>query len=65
MLNWIDVIGGVTPPEGRSLICYCPDWNETGYQVAIWNGDVFYYYEQTSDNFNAHVEKWALFFEAD
>ena len=65
MMNWIDVIGGVTPPEDRPLLCYCPEWNGTGYQVAMWNGDVFYYDEQSSDNFNAHVEKWTLFFEAD
>ena len=64
MLEWIDV-GDVTPPRNRTLLCYCPEWNETGYQVAKWNGKEVYYAEQASDMFSETVEKWAIFFEAD
>jgi hypothetical protein len=65
MMKWIDVNSGELPPVEQPILCYCPEWSETGYQCCKWNGDVFYYDEQSSDNFNAHVEKWTLFFEAD
>lgn len=65
MLNWIDVNSGVTPPKGRPVLCYCPEWIETEYQVATWNGDEFYYTEQSNGSFSEHVEKWALFYGAD
>ena len=37
MMNWIDVNSSVKPPENRVLLCYCPEWSETGYQVARWS----------------------------
>jgi len=64
MMNWIDV-EDVTPPKDRPLLCYCPEWSETGYQVAEWNGKEFYYAEQMNDMFSETVEKWLVFYEAD
>lgn len=64
-INWIDV-GDIEPPQNkRPLICYCPNWCDIGYQIAYWNGDEFHYEDQPNDNFNMHVEAWAIFLEAD
>ncbi len=55
MLDWIDVNSSVKPPENRVLLCYCPEWSETG----------FYYYEEPNEQFGDLVEKWAVFETAD
>lgn len=66
MLNWIDKDSGIIPPTNRPLLCYCPEWSETGYQVAYFNkADGFYYHEQPNDIFPELIEKWAIFLEAD
>lgn len=56
---------GCKPPINRVLLCCCPEWNESGYQVAKWNGDEFTYDEQPNSMFNGMVVEWALFMEAD
>jgi hypothetical protein len=65
MLNWIDVTGKTKPQKDRVLICYCPEWCDSHYQVAHWNGNEFVYDEQPNDMFSGMVEKWAIFYEAD
>ena len=37
MLDWIDVNSGELPPVEQPILCYCPEWSETGYQVARWS----------------------------
>ena len=65
MTEWIDVDSGIVPPENRPLLCYCPEWSETGYQVARYRKNIgFYYYEEPNDVFSDLVEKWAIFIEA-
>ena len=62
MLDWIDVNSSVKPPENRVLLCYAPEWSETGYQVARWSEETgFYYYEEPNEQFRDLVEKWAVF----
>ena len=62
MLDWIDVNSSVKPPENRVLLCYCPEWSETGYQVARWSEETgFYYYEEPNEQFGDLIEKWAVF----
>ncbi len=34
------------------VLCQCPDWNEEGFQVAIWNGLEFEYSTQSNSMFN-------------
>lgn len=66
MMNWIAYeCGGVIPPKNRPLICYCPEWCDEGYKIAIWNGDEFLYQNQPNNGFNQCIEKWAIFLEAD
>ena len=65
MMKWIDVNSSVKPPENRVLLCYCPEWSETGYQVARWSEAGFYYYEEPNEQFGDLVEKWAVFETAD
>ena len=65
-MHWVDVDNeNVKPPVNRVLICFCPEWSETKYQVAFFNGTTFYYPEQPNDMFNDLVEQWAIFYEAD
>ena len=64
-MNWIDVGYGHKPPRDRVLVCYCPDWCDAGYQVAVWDGKKFKYEDQPNDNFGQHVKKWSIFMEAD
>ena len=42
--------------NGQMALCFCPDWCETRYQVAFWNGEKFDYPDATNDNFDANVE---------
>ena len=70
MMKWIDVNSGELPPVGQPILCYCPEWSETGYQVARWSEETGfyyyeYYYEEPSEQFCDLVEKWAVFETAD
>ena len=65
MINYIEVSSKIPIPMNRNLICYCPDWCDSGYQIAHHNGLEFVYDEQHNDLFSDHVEKWAIFLEAD
>jgi hypothetical protein len=65
-MSWIKISSGIVPPSERVLLCYCPEWNETGYQVAMWDKNKgFYYHEQPNDMFHDLVEEWSIFMEAD
>lgn len=63
-MNWMSV-NGVKPPKNRVLLCYCPEWCESGYQVAEWNGKRFVYEEEPNEIFDQHVKEWSIFLEAD
>lgn len=41
---------------GQLALCYCPGWNELGYQVAVWQGNKFDYAEAGNDDFDKHVK---------
>jgi len=62
MTDWIS--RDETPPQTRPLLCHCPDWNESGYQVANHDGSKFYYADAPNDDFDETVESWSLFVEA-
>jgi hypothetical protein len=64
-VNWIDAKSKVKPQIGRVIICYCPEWSDSGYQVAEWNGREFTYADQSNDMFNDCVVSWSVFMEAD
>jgi hypothetical protein len=64
-MNWIKKKNVIKPPKGRPLLCYCPDWNDSGYQVAFWNGDRFWYNEEPNEYFDDEVIEWTLFLEAE
>ncbi len=64
-MNWIDADSKIKPTKGRVVLCYCPEWCDTGYQAAQWNGQEFVYDEQPNDMFNTLVESWSIFLEAD
>lgn len=63
-MDWIEVNKKERIPQARPLLCYCPKWCDGGYQVAYYNGRVFEYEDQPNDNFDQHVESWAMFLEA-
>ena len=46
--------------RGDLCLCVCPDWNEEGYQVAVWKGDKFEYSSMPNDMFNEHVVDFEL-----
>jgi len=46
-------------------LCYCPEWNEEGYQVAVWKGKEFTYGGQPNEMFDGLVLSWNIFLEAD
>lgn len=64
-MNWMIANNKTDPPRNRVLLCFCPEWSDTGYQVAKWNGKEFYYDEMPNGMFSEHVAKWTLFLEAD
>ncbi len=37
------------------VLCRCPNWCSTGYQVARWNGSEFYYEDDPNGSFHDHV----------
>lgn len=45
--------------RGQLVVCKCPDWNEEGFQIAVWNGREFEYSGQQNDWFNEYVEEFA------
>lgn len=65
MTNWIDSEDKVKPNVARTVLAYCPDWNNSGYQVCYWDGKVFRYDEEPNDDFHTYVNSWAIFMEAD
>lgn len=64
-MNWIEATSEVKPFSDRPIICYCPDWNESGYQIAKWEHGKFQYDEDPNGSFDEHVEQWCSFMEAD
>ena len=65
-MNWINVASSeIKPPRDRAILCFCAEWNDSGYQVAKWSGTQFYYDEQSNNLFDGYVTDWAIFMEAD
>jgi hypothetical protein len=64
-MRWIDASEIAKPKYGVNVLCYCPDWNDSGYQVATFKAGKFEYDEDPNGSFGDHVEKWTLFMEAD
>jgi hypothetical protein len=63
---WIDARDEtIKPPTDRPILCYCPGWNNAGYQVAYYSKGRFDYDESPNETFNDHVEQWFVFLEAD
>lgn len=65
MTKWIPVTSEVKPEPFRHVIAYCPEWNQSGYEVCYWNGSQFWSDDACSDDFDGYVEQWSLFMEAD
>ena len=65
MLNWLDGHYEVKPLRRDIKPGYCPEWYFPGYQVAQYNGKVFYYEDPLNDIFSDIVEKLAVLYEAD
>lgn len=66
-MQWINraIHPEITPPTNRPLLCFCQDWNESGYQVAEWDGKKFTYQEEPNEMFDSCVTDWSIFIEAD
>jgi hypothetical protein len=65
-MNWIDCGEYETRPVVyKHVLCYCPKWNDSGYQVAYWDGTTWQYDEDPNGTFSKYVEAWVLFMEAD
>jgi hypothetical protein len=63
---WIDVKDiDIKPPTYRPILCYCPDWNNSGYQVAYYSKGEFYYEGSLNGEFHYYVQKWFVFLEAE
>jgi len=63
MTNWMSKSD--TPPQGRPLLCYAPDWSVMGYQVAEFIGGKFSNDDAPNNDFDQYVVSWSLFMEAD
>ena len=37
------------------VLCRCPYWCDSGYQIAKWNGEIFEYDEDPNGGFNDEV----------
>ena len=61
---WLDKTSEISPPLGRVLIAYCPNWCPSEYEIVKWDG---YNFECDSHGteISSDVEKWCLFMEAD
>jgi len=60
--KWVRV-DTMKPGRGALVICYCPDWCSTAYQVAKFSGKEFSYEDQPNDMFDQHVVAWSYFDE--
>ncbi len=60
---WTLVEESKKPERRKNVLAYCPDWNNSGYQVCYWNGTKFVYDEQPNDDFNDYVLEWFPFEE--
>lgn len=47
-----------TPNESQLVICRCPNWNEEGYQIAVFENKEFQFSGQPNDQFNDLVIAW-------
>lgn len=47
------------PKQNEDLICFCPNWNEIGYQIARYEDGEFTYPEQPNNWFHENVIGWA------
>jgi len=45
------------------VVCRCPNWCSSGYQVARWNGEEFYFDEQPNDMFHRDVVAFMILSE--
>jgi len=41
--------------EDQMCICRCPNWCESGYQIATWDGERFDYADSPNDMFDRDV----------
>ena len=65
-MNWVNIASTSSRPrKNKQVLCFCEGWNESGYQVAKWDGEKFVYDEQPNDMFDRYVTDWTLFLEAD
>lgn len=48
-------------PVDVNLLCYCPEWNESQYVVAQYDGVSFWYDEDHNGSFNNYVVEWCYF----
>ena len=62
---WVKAESEIKPSSSRPILCYCPGWNDLGYQVAQWKNGKFQYDEDPNGFFNEYVKEWSIFFEAD
>lgn len=62
---WIDSESKVKPVVRQAILAYCPDWNDSGYQVCMWDGKVFMFDGQPNDDFHTYVNSWSIFLGAD
>ena len=62
MNEWIRV-SDMKPARGDKVLCYCPDWCDTEYQIAMFDGKKFYYEDQPNDMFDGLVVAWSYFGE--
>jgi len=63
---WIDVNNDeIKPPSYRPVLCFCPGWNNSGYQVANYSNKKFEYDEDPNGNFHKYVKEWFVFLEAE
>ena len=59
MSNWIKNLDSkIKPQTNIPVICSCPDWCISGYQIGYWNGREFRYENQPNDTFGKYVEMW-------
>ena len=63
-MRWIDIEDSAKPKFGIFVLCHCPEWNESGYQVAQFKAGRFEYDEDPNGSFGDYVKSWALFMEA-
>lgn len=45
----------ITLNVDQLCLCKCDNWNEEGFQIAVWDGEEFIYDNQPNPYFNRHV----------